>query len=174
MSSSILLMKLIPFLGHSTTLTFATFDPSGDRIYAGTRDGMLRVYDARTRWVIWKQQVATSLIKQIAFDRTGRYMVINSSDRAVRVLAITPRTIELDQSEDLFPITIHPLHRFQDKIGKTPWNTVAFSGDGEYVMGGAGIKTSHHIYVWDRSTGVLIKVLEGPKDALDDCDVSVT
>jgi COMPASS component SWD1 len=41
------------------------------------------------------------------------------------------------------------------------------------VMGGAGIKTSHHIYVWDRSTGVLIKVLEGPKDALDDCDVSL-
>lgn len=163
-------------IDDSTNLTFATFDPSGDRIYAGTRDGTLRVYDARSRWIIWKQQVATSLIKQIAFDRTGRYMVINSSDRAVRVLAITPRTREADRSQeqedDLFPITIHPLHRFQDKIGKTPWNTVAFSGDGEYVMGGAGIKTSHHIYVWDRSTGVLIKVLEGPKDALDDCDVS--
>jgi COMPASS component SWD1 len=112
------------------------------------------------------------LIKQIAFDQSGRFIVVNSSDRAVRVLAITPSIISEEEPGDLFADEIIPLHRFQDTIGKTPWNTVGFSGDGEYVMGGAGIKTSHHIYVWDRSTGVLIKVLEGPKDALDDCDVS--
>ena len=99
-------------------------------------------------------------------------MVINSSDRAVRVYVIIPGLAEGEGDSQAVPITIHELHRFQDTIGKTPWNTVGFSGDGEYVMGGAGTKTSHHIYVWDRSTGVLIKVLEGPKDALDDCDVS--
>jgi COMPASS component SWD1 len=99
-------------------------------------------------------------------------MVINSSDRAVRVYVIIPGLVEAESDSQAVPITIHELHRFQDTIGKTPWNTVGFSGDGEYVMGGAGTKTSHHIYVWDRSTGVLIKVLEGPKDALDDCDVS--
>jgi len=99
-------------------------------------------------------------------------MVINSSDRAVRVYVIIPGLAEAEGGSQAVPITIHELHRFQDTIGKTPWNAVGFSGDGEYVMGGAGTKTSHHIYVWDRSTGVLIKVLEGPKDALDDCDVS--
>lgn len=38
---------------------------------------------------------------------------------------------------------------------------------------GAGTKVSHNIYVWDRATGTLVKVLEGPKDSLDDCDVSL-
>ncbi len=37
---------------------------------------------------------------------------------------------------------------------------------------GAGTKISHNIYIWDRAGGTLVKVLEGPKDSLDDCDVS--
>lgn len=165
----------------SSNITFATFDPTGEYIYAGTKDGWIWVYDAKTRWVTWRQRVSMTLVKQIAFDKTGRYMVVNSSDRAVRVLAVTtpPPPSASDPAEVADPrlvpkyqATIQPLHRFQDTIGRTPWNNVGFSGDGEYVMGGAGTKTSHHIYIWDRSTGVLIKVLEGPKDALDDCDVS--
>lgn len=102
-------------------------------------------------------------------------MVVNSGDRAVRVLNIIPRQPNPDPTspKPLFQADIQPLHRFQDTIGRTPWNSVGFSGDGEYVIGGAGIKTSHFVYVWDRSTGVLVKVLEGPKDSLDDCDVSI-
>lgn len=38
-------------------------------------------------------------------------------------------------------------------------------------MPGAGTKESHNIYIWDRAGGTLVKVLEGPKDSLDDCDV---
>ena len=39
---------------------------------------------------------------------------------------------------------------------------------------GAATKVSHNIYIWDRATGTLVKVLEGPKDSLDDCDVSIS
>lgn len=31
--------------------TFATFHPSGEWIYAGTSQGVLLIFDARTRWV---------------------------------------------------------------------------------------------------------------------------
>lgn len=64
-----------------------------------------------------------------------------------------------------------PIHRFQDIINRTPWHAVGFSGDGEYVMGGAGHKMAHNVFVWDRETGALVKVLEGPKEPLVDCDV---
>ena len=39
-------------------------------------------------------------------------------------------------------------------------------------MGGAGHKMAHNVFIWDRDSGVLVKVLEGPKESLVDCDVS--
>lgn len=63
-------------------------------------------------------------------------------------------------------------HRFQDLVERTPWNGCGFSRDGEYILGGAGHKSSHNIYVWDRASGGLMKILEGPKDPLEDLDVS--
>ena len=82
-------------------------------------------------------------------------------------------------------------HRFQDLVNRTPWNGCGFSRDGEYIIGGAsfsprfsvetrltwswdlgaGHKASHNIYIWDRESGGLIKILEGPKDPLEDLDV---
>lgn len=64
-------------------------------------------------------------------------------------------------------------HRFQDLVNRTPWNVVKFSNDGEYIVGGAGHKAAHQIYIWDRANGALSRILEGPKDCLDDLDVSL-
>lgn len=38
---------------------------------------------------------------------------------------------------------------------------------------GAGHKASHNIYMWDRDSGGLVKILEGPKDPLEDLDVRI-
>jgi COMPASS component SWD1 len=38
-------------------------------------------------------------------------------------------------------------------------------------MGGAGHKMAHNVFVWDRDSGVLVKVLEGPRESLIHCDV---
>ncbi|KAJ9097602.1 hypothetical protein QFC21_004636 [Naganishia friedmannii] len=165
--------------------TFATFHPSGEWIYVGTSQGILLIFDARTRWLVHREKISTTALKQIAFDRSGRYIVINSTDRAVRVMFVehqeSPAVIIAPSSATDFTsdftsnlsratVSIVPLHRFQDQVSRTPWNAVGFSGDAEYVMGGAATKVSHNIYLWDRPTGALVKVLEGPKDSLDDCD----
>lgn len=60
------------------------------------------------------------------------------------------------------------LHRFQDLVNRTPWRGIGFSGDGEYVFGGASHKVAHNIYIWDRGAGVLDKILQGPRDSLID------
>ena len=88
-------------------------------------------------------------------------MVISSTDRAIRTFQVSPLTGVLN-----------PIHRFQDLVNRTPWHAVGFSGDSEYVMGGAGHKMAHNVFVWDRDSGVLVKVLEGPKEPLIHCDVS--
>jgi hypothetical protein len=36
---------------------------------------------------------------------------------------------------------------------------------------GAGNKAAHAVHVWDRTTGALLKILEGPKDPTEDLDV---
>ena len=40
---------------------------------------------------------------------------------------------------------------------------------GEYI--GSGHKAEHNIYIWDKNIGNLVKILEGPKEPLDDLSV---
>lgn len=78
---------------------------------------------------------------------------------------------------------IDTLFRFADEIDRTIWNGVAFSNDNEYIIGGAcvfmvfhkthntpgsGHKAAHYIYIWDTTSGTLIKVVEGPRNPLHD------
>jgi len=89
-------------------------------------------------------------------------IILSATDRALRVLTVQPHTGLLT-----------PTHRFQDAVNRTPWNAIGFSGapDEEYVMGGAGHKMAHNVFIWDTDSGVLMKVLEGPKEPLIDSDV---
>lgn len=104
-------------------------------------------------------QVASSAIRQIAFDRHGRNLVLNLNDRSVRTFTVV-------EAETGSPPAFVLKHKFQDMIGRTPWSGVAFSSDSEYVMGGAAQNTAHNVYIWDRDAGVLVKILEGPKEPL--------
>ncbi|WWC65240.1 uncharacterized protein I303_107857 [Kwoniella dejecticola CBS 10117] len=141
------------------SMACAVFSPCGSRIYTGTTNGMLLVIDPVSRFVLQRVRVANSALKQIRFDASGYNIITSASDRALRILSVDPLTS-----------TLTPLHRFQDLVNRTPWHAIGFSGDGEYVMGGAGHKMAHNVFIWDRETTVLIKVLEGPKEPLIDCD----
>jgi COMPASS component SWD1 len=55
-------------------------------------------------------------------------------------------------------------HKFQDVVNRLSWNHVAFSATGEFVT--ASTFMNHDIYVWERSHGSLVKILEGPKEEL--------
>ncbi|GAB1518792.1 chromatin binding protein [Rhizoctonia solani] len=139
----------------------AVFSPDGKIIQVGTSTGVLATFNTRTKSMLSCTKVSNgnSSIKHIACDNSGRYLIVNSNDRIVRVLEITSQTYDLEL-----------LHMFSDPISKTPWNGICFSGDGEYVVAGAGHKSGHHVYIWDRSSGALVKILEGPTEPLVDAD----
>lgn len=59
---------------------------------------------------------------------------------------------------------------FQDQIGRTRWNGIGLSADGEYIYAGAANAEKHSVYVWGRVLGRLNRTIEGPKDALADVD----
>ncbi|OCF41248.1 compass component swd1 [Kwoniella heveanensis CBS 569] len=141
------------------SMACAVFSPCGSRIYAGTTGGVLLVIDPLSKYVLQRVKVANAAIRQLRFDASGHHIILSASDRALRLLSVDP-----------ISNTLTPLHRFQDLVNRSPWHAIGFSGDGEYVMGGAGHKMAHNVFVWDRESTVLIKVLEGPKEPLVDCD----
>ncbi|KAF1804493.1 hypothetical protein FB192DRAFT_1047610 [Mucor lusitanicus] len=84
-------------------------------------------------------------------------MLINANDRQIRYF-------RLEESTGV-PI-LH--NKFQDLVNRIQWSQSCFSSDGEFVIGGSGHKAEHNIYIWDKNMGNLVKILEGPKEPLDD------
>lgn len=124
-----------------------------------------------------------AVIKNIVFSRDGRHLLINSSDRTIRVyenllpLKDSLKSLNemifdniLDEGEMVKSAGAKSLllfREFQDSITRVHWKAPCFSGDGEWVVGGSASKGEHKIYIWDRA-GHLVKILEGPKEALMD------
>ena len=46
-------------------------------------------------------------------------------------------------------------------VFRSVWKTCCFSGDGEYIC--AGSARQHSLYVWERATGHMVKILNGTK-----------
>lgn len=136
-------------------ISAACFTRDGRNVVAGTTRGALIVFDTDGAAVGEPAAVGSAAIRQLAFDRTGRHLVVNMNDRTIRTFGV----------EGAGP-TFVPQHKFQDLVGRTPWSGVSFSADSEYVMGGSAHSTTHKMYMWDRESGVLVKILEGPREPL--------
>jgi COMPASS component SWD1 len=88
-------------------------------------------------------------------------MLINANDRVIRYFRV-------DEETGIPKLR----NKFQDLVNRIQWNQSCFSADGEFVIGGSGHKAEHNIYIWDKNIGNLVKILEGPKEPLDDLAVS--
>lgn len=87
-------------------------------------------------------------------------MVVNANDRIIRLFATRDDGPPEQQ------------HKFQDLVNKIHWNQCCLSSDSDYVIGGSAHQAEHNIFIWDRIGGNLVKILEGPKEPLEDLTVS--
>lgn len=165
--------------------TAACFNKCGDLVYAGNSKGEILLIDYKSVQVL--AMVPTSggsVIKNIVFSRNGQYLLTNSNDRTIRIYenllplkdglkALNGLNETLNSLDDVEKLKIVGskcltlFREFQDTITKMHWKAPCFSGDGEWVIGGSASKGEHKIYIWDRA-GHLVKILEGPKEALID------
>lgn len=144
------------------TTTVACFSASGDHIIAGTNKGWLNIISSHTCETLHSMRLATGIIILIRLTSSGRDIVINSSDRIIRTLRL-PDLSDSDLDWDTLNLEVE--HKFSDLVNRLSWNYVSFSsGNGEYVT--ASTYMNHDIYVWERSHGSLVKILEGPKEEL--------
>ncbi|KAF9106226.1 hypothetical protein BGX29_010099 [Mortierella sp. GBA35] len=124
----------------TSSIMVVTFDKHGKKIYTGSSKGYIGIIDTETR----------------TFSRRGKEIVVNANDRSIRLFATR---------EDGPP---EQLHKFQDLVDRIQWNQCCLSSDSDYVIGGSAHQAAHNIFIWDRIGGHLVKILEGPKEPLED------
>ncbi|XP_052194192.1 protein RBL isoform X2 [Diospyros lotus] len=167
------------------TPTAACFNKYGDLVYVGNSKGEILIIDHKNVQVRGVVPISgAAVIKNIVFSRNGQYLLTNSNDRTIRIyenlLPLKNGLKALDESnntqDELCGIEklkavgtkcLSLFREFQDSITRVHWKAPCFSGDGEWVVGGSAAKGEHKIYIWDR-VGHLVKILEGPKEALID------
>ena len=141
--------------------TASVFTSSGDFIITGTSKGWINIISTVTLETVYSMRPTSGCITYVRLTLSGRNMVLNSSDRIIRSVVIP----DIIVPEDL---RLQVEHKFQDVVNRLLWNHVTFSGNGEYVA--ASTYHNHDIYIWERSLGSLIKILEGPKEELGVCE----
>lgn len=144
---------------HTTCVTI--FTALGNHIIAGTSKGWLNIIETESRRTIHSTRLCNGVVIFLRLTASGREMVSNSSDRVIRTIPM-PDLSSVDL--DIENVKIEVEHKFQDVVNRLSWNHVAFSSTGEYVT--ATTYMNHDIYVWERSHGSLVKILEGPKEEL--------
>ena len=144
---------------HSTCITI--FTSLGNHIIAGTNKGWLNIIETESCQTIHSTHLCNGVIIFLRLTASGRDMVSNSSDRVIRTIPM-PDLSQVDL--DIDNIKLEHEHKFQNPVLRLSWNHVAFSSTGEYVV--ASTYMNHDIYVWERSYGSLVKILEGPKEEL--------
>jgi hypothetical protein len=158
------------FKGDEYEVFCSAFDPQGEKLYAATTDGKLLGFEVaaifdliakgcevipplQPSFVI--QIPGNAWAWQIMVSRNGRYLVVNSTDAAIRLYGtkecwMTPAEVE------------KPIFVFQDVVTKIKFVSCDISGDGEYIVGGAqGNDTKYELYIWNTTTGALMDKLTG-------------
>ncbi|PAV55798.1 hypothetical protein WR25_07216 isoform A [Diploscapter pachys] len=149
----------VPLLSNEDTVQCVSYDRKGRYIITGTNKGKLIIYDAKTlKMVNWVKQNSTQSIKQIFVPMKCNSVLTNTGDRVIRSYNF----------DDLINLSkcgkgtmVEAKYKVQDMVNKAAWRAVCTDSDGYYICGAT--TKSHSLYVWDGSSGALIKILHGTK-----------
>jgi WD40 repeat protein len=160
--------------GTTSPITCASFDKSGEKVYAATKDGILMGFRVKKMFkALYKLDIMTlpkpfftipvpggATVWHLLVSRNGRYMVLNCADSTLRVYDAH----ECEHSSALY----FPHHKnFKVVVSKVPFASCDFSGDGEYLCGGVNNDNDKYdLYVWNVTTGALMDRLTGPQVSL--------
>ncbi|KAM3162704.1 SWD1-like protein [Lachancea thermotolerans] len=151
---------------YGYTLVVCSHPKHTSVIITGTSKGWLKAYlvDGEKTELVCSYRFAPTNAKHIIMSQSGDRMAINSSDRTIRQYLVTV-------SDDLKEINFTLEHKYQDVINKLQWNSIFFSSNSaEYLVASTHGSSAHDLYLWETSTGTLVRVLEGTDEELLDID----
>ncbi|CAD5123365.1 DgyrCDS11722 [Dimorphilus gyrociliatus] len=150
----------VPLSSDNDLNIVASFDRKGQHIYTGNSKGKVMVFKTDNLSLVASFKVSTGstsaiAIRSIEFSRRGTCFLLNCSDRIIRVYEAGEI---MACGKDGEP---EPIQKLQDLVNKTMWKKCCFSGDGEFIA--AGSARQHALYIWEKSVGNLVKILQGMK-----------
>eukprot|EP00873_Tetraselmis_striata_P018277 jgi/Tetstr1/438541/TSEL_027093.t2 len=164
------------------------FDATGSLIYVAAPKACLVVVDAITLKPVDLVKVGgTSRVLGLSLCRKGRFLVVNSNDKTVRVFSARRR--EPGGEDDCLKVVRNVAasqttpaqgsllgkagvlaleHEFQVAEQRSQWKATGLSNDSQHLAAAALSKSDHHIYIFDRESGRPERVLEGPHEGVAD------
>ncbi|KAJ2418961.1 chromatin binding protein, partial [Coemansia sp. RSA 2531] len=117
--------------------------------------------------------LSSSTVNTISRNPRGTDIVANSSDRILRVceVVLPDSTHTLTRPVVDVEPSIKVVSKITDSVNRVSWLQAVFSSSGDYIVAAVDHKAEHNMYVWDKATSSLVKMLTGPNELLEDCAV---
>ena len=137
----------------------AAFAQQGDFIFLGDNKGAIYIVHTDSLKEKGKFQIkGSAMIKSIVFDSSGDHMIVNSSDKTLRIFSHSESEHSVwEQTTEI-----------ADSINRLQWKCTCFSRDSDYILAGTAELKEHNIYFYMKGYADIVKVLEGPKEGLMD------
>ncbi|KAJ2412887.1 chromatin binding protein [Coemansia sp. IMI 209128] len=149
--------------------TCCCFGKKGRHVFVGTSKGSVFAVHVESRSVVCSVKLSPSAVNTIARNPRGTDIVTNSTDRILRVCDV----VLPDPAGG--PIDVEPsirvVNKITDSVNRVSWLQAVFSSSGDYIVAAVDHKAEHNMYVWDKATSSLVKMLTGPNELLEDCAV---
>lgn len=142
-------------------VTNVVYTRDGEHVITATDKGWLSIVKLENMTVLYSMRLSSGCLTYLRLSPSGKDLVVNSNDRIIRTVHLPDLTVPLKDDEEL---AMAVEHKFQDVVNRLLWNNCTFSSTGEYIA--ASIYHNHDIYIWERTKGSLVKILEGPKEEL--------
>ncbi|KAJ1734535.1 chromatin binding protein [Coemansia biformis] len=160
-------------MSKAAAATCCCFGKKGVYVFLGTSRGTLYAVRTATLAVACSVKLSASAVNTVERNPRGSDIVTSSSDRILRVCDMhlpgqeTRRKMVSADAEPSITVTT----KIQDIVNRVHWSQALFSSSGDYIVSGIQHKAEHNIYIWDKLTGSLVKMLTGPNELLEDCAV---
>jgi len=138
--------------------SIAVSSKSGKYVFAGDARGGVSVVDATTMALV--QTIAVpdaSLVKRLELCRNGKYLLAVTN-------APTIFGMDVDEANEAGVVLTPGLQYESPAASRSQWGAAAYHWDGSSIYG-VNSGAAHEIHVWDRASGALKCVLEGPSEA---------
>ncbi|KAJ2719209.1 chromatin binding protein [Coemansia sp. Benny D115] len=159
---------------RAAAATCCCFGRRGEHVFFGTSKGLVAMADVATRQVVCATRLSGSTVSTLARNPRGTDIVANSADRIIRVCRVkAPSSTSAGDGDGngAAGASITVAAKIQDIVNRVHWAQAVFSASGDYIVSGIEHKAEHNVYVWDKLSGALVKMLTGPNELLEDCAV---
>eukprot|EP00921_Rhytidocystis_pertsovi_P016735 GHVQ01026371.1.p1 GENE.GHVQ01026371.1~~GHVQ01026371.1.p1 ORF type:complete len:357 (-),score=38.09 GHVQ01026371.1:266-1336(-) len=135
---------------HQYQILSVTFDDSAERVFSGSLDNTIRIYNMVTGTEEGVLMGHTDSITGLDVSKDGSFLLSNGMDQTIRLWDISPFPATANR---LMNVLAGATHNFEKNLLRVRW-----SRDDAYCASGSA---DRYVYVWDMSTKKVLYRLPG-------------